>query len=361
MIDRSNINQATVGFVGFDRFDPSPHVLKNIVLNKAGLKESSDPQIVVCAEDSDSIKVMLDEFPASTVRILFNCEMGAVDFNLFDYVIGWENLQLSPRYARMHPVLRITGTPFLVPAPQSLESVPFPSRGFCSFVYSNSRAHPMRDVFFKHLNEKKMVSSWGSHLNNSGTLSIPGSSGGYEDEKLHIESNYKFSIAFENGIYGGYTTEKLFSSVAAGAIPIYWGNPEIGLDVNLKRIISVHEFNDLDACIEEVLKLENAPERLADILSQPLMTRDQENLVKRSEDDLVGLFRHASKTAMEGRVMRPTGTTRTTVESTLLPMLKREKRIARRKYLVSRFLQVIGALEPVLKIIAKARELARKP
>jgi hypothetical protein len=175
-----------------------------------------------------------------------------------------------------------------------------------------------------------------------------------------FKSNYKFSLAFENGLYAGYTTEKLFSTVAAGGIPIYWGNPEIGFDVNLKRIISVHEFKDIDSCIEEILEIERDPERLMKILSEPLMTPDQQTLVKKSEEDLVGLFLHASETALEGRLLRPMGTTRTNVENLLLPRLKREEQVARKKYLVSKLLKAIGALDLFLATLAQTRAFKDK-
>ena len=47
-------------------------------------------------------------------------------------------------------------------------------------------------------------------------------------DKLSTLSDYKFSICYENaqGITG-YITEKIFDSLAAGCIPVYWGAPNI--------------------------------------------------------------------------------------------------------------------------------------
>lgn len=46
--------------------------------------------------------------------------------------------------------------------------------------------------------------------------------------KLEVLQNYKFSICYENAKdIKGYITEKIFDSMSAGCIPIYWGAPNI--------------------------------------------------------------------------------------------------------------------------------------
>jgi hypothetical protein len=46
--------------------------------------------------------------------------------------------------------------------------------------------------------------------------------------KLQVLRNYKFSICYENVCeIPGYITEKVFDSMAAGCIPVYWGAPNI--------------------------------------------------------------------------------------------------------------------------------------
>lgn len=48
------------------------------------------------------------------------------------------------------------------------------------------------------------------------------------DSKLLTLRNFKFSICYENARdIPGYITEKVFDSMAAGCIPIYWGAPRI--------------------------------------------------------------------------------------------------------------------------------------
>jgi len=47
------------------------------------------------------------------------------------------------------------------------------------------------------------------------------------DDKYPVLQQYKFSICFENCIFGGWVTEKIIDSMAAGCIPVYWGAPDI--------------------------------------------------------------------------------------------------------------------------------------
>ncbi len=60
----------------------------------------------------------------------------------------------------------------------------------------------------------------------------------YNDDKKPYLEQFLFNICAENASVEGYVTEKLFESLQAGTIPIYWGdpNPEPAV-LNPKRII----------------------------------------------------------------------------------------------------------------------------
>jgi hypothetical protein len=349
----------TVDFVGFDRSpsDYSLKVIKQIALLEAGFVESSTPDIVVCAEDFVSIRKVLELYPADTVRILFNCELGSVDFNLFDYVIGWDHASPNLRYARMHPALRLEGSAFRSSNPESFAIRPMSSRGFCSFVASNGLAHPMRDAFVTRLNEAKRVDSWGQHMNNSGRISNSLSGLGYELEKIELESGYKFSLAIENGLYPGYITEKVFSGAMAGAVPIYWGNPLVGEDLNLERIFSLHEYESIDAAILAILELEREPERLENMIRQPIMTVKQQERVSNSRQEILDLFLNAAEAAKRSNLHRPLGTTASTREVILASALNREERVLRRNAALARALKRLGLLRLALRAASALREI----
>ena len=45
----------------------------------------------------------------------------------------------------------------------------------------------------------------------------------YGDRKEEYLRQYRFNLCPENSLGEGYITEKLFDSISAGCIPIYWG------------------------------------------------------------------------------------------------------------------------------------------
>lgn len=97
---------------------------------------------------------------------------------------------------------------------------------FCSFLYASSTAHPDRDRFFHLLNRYRRVDSGGDHLNNMGTRAAgPRLARTWVRDAIEFRKPYKFSIAFENALHNGCTTEKLPSAFLADTVPIYRGNP----------------------------------------------------------------------------------------------------------------------------------------
>lgn len=357
-----NSRSVTVEFVGFDRseINYSLKVIKDIALAEAGLVEGSNPDIVVCAEDLVSVRKVMEFYPESTIRILFNAELGSIDFNVFDYVIGWDFIEDSARYARMHPALGIEKSPFMSGERLEFADRPMSARAFCCFLASNGLAHPMRDKLFKRLNEARGVDSWGRHLNNSGEISNSSSGLSYELEKMELESGYKFTLAIENAHFPGYMSEKVFSGAKAGAVPIYWGNPRVGEDINLERIISLHEFKDIDAAISEILELEKDTERLERIVALPIMTPRQKERIEESRQAIVELFLHAAESARRSELHRPVGTTTYAREYVLVSALRREEWVLRRKATISRILRKFGLLELFFKAQSKFRLYQRK-
>lgn len=352
---------ATVAFVGFDRnpiYDWSLKVVREIALGEAGLVESSDPDIVVCSEDLISVAKVVSQFPAKTLRVLFNCELGSVDFTTFDYVIGWEDLDLKPRYARMHPSLRLEGSNFRSTTTHDLSRRPLADRGFCSFVATNGSAHPMRDAFVRELSERKRVESWGNHMNNSGPIRNSSTGLGYELEKIELESGYRFSIAIENGVYPGYLTEKVFSGVLAGAVPIFWGNPDVGGDLNLDRIFSLHQFENSEDAIDAVLELENNPTKLEEIVRQPLMTQAQVQRISQSRQEIIDLFLNAAEMSRDSILLRPIGTSIYSRETLLVSVFGGHERALRRNSSIAKFLAALGILPIIRRFLAalKPRE-----
>lgn len=137
---------------------------------------------------------------------------------------------------------------------------------FCNFLYSNKRAK-QRIEFFNMLQRYKRVDSGGKVLNNLGY---------FVDDKISFLKQYKFTIAFENSSYPGYTTEKILHAFAAGSIPIYWGNPIIEKDFNTKAFINSHEYENFEKVIEHVIEVDTNDELYKQYLGEPVFPFDKE-------------------------------------------------------------------------------------
>tara|TARA_B100000963_G_scaffold78022_1_gene66042 strand:+ start:11126 stop:12133 length:1008 start_codon:yes stop_codon:yes gene_type:complete len=71
---------------------------------------------------------------------------------------------------------------------------------------------------------------------------------GYADSKSSVLQKFKFSICYEN-VYGlnGYITEKIFDSMFAGCVPIYWGAENITSYVPEECFIDRRNFNNTES------------------------------------------------------------------------------------------------------------------
>lgn len=65
-------------------------------------------------------------------------------------------------------------------------------------------------------------------------------------DKLITLSKFRFSICFENCIYPGYITEKIFDSFFAGVVPVYLGAPDITDYIPSDCFINFRKFASLE-------------------------------------------------------------------------------------------------------------------
>jgi hypothetical protein len=86
----------------------------------------------------------------------------------------------------------------------------------------------------------------------------------YSDSLIQTYTQYKFVIAFENGVVDGYVTEKILNAFYSGAIPVYHGSKNINELFNPKAFINVSNFKTYDDCIHYMLNMkENELEEMA--------------------------------------------------------------------------------------------------
>ncbi len=228
--------------------------------------------------------------------MFYTGENEAPNFNLFDYAIGFDELDFNDRYLRMPlyyaylhykaEIVNDTTSPYKLKA-DSLYALKKPShkfkenhpnlcalihnesdplkRGFASFVASNANA-PVRNAFYDALNSIEPVAGGGAVRN---TL-------GYKvKNKNEFLSQYKFNLCFENSQGYGYVTEKILDAYFSHTIPIYWGSPSVAKDFNPKSFVNVHDFNNFDEAIDYIKYLHTHPNAYLDMLYEnPLNTID---------------------------------------------------------------------------------------
>ncbi|BAW44078.1 fucosyltransferase [Helicobacter pylori] len=232
----------------------------------------------------------------NTKRVFYTGENEAPNFNLFDYAIGFDELDFNDRYLRMPlyyaylhykaEIVNDTTSPYKL-KDDSLYTLKKPShkfkenhphlcalihnesdplkRGFASFVASNANA-PIRNAFYDALNSIEPVTGGGAVKN---TL-------GYKvKNKNEFLSQYKFNLCFENSQGYGYVTEKILDAYFSHTIPIYWGSPSVAKDFNPKSFVNVHDFNNFDEAIDYIRYLHTHQNTYLDMLYEnPLNTID---------------------------------------------------------------------------------------
>lgn len=145
-------------------------------------------------------------------------------------------------------------------------------RMFCSMVVSNPYCNERNNIFDK-LSRYKMVNSAGRFRNNVGNV-LSQDPTQWHQSKLDYLSRHKFNIAYENGAYPGYVTEKLYQALYARTVPIYWGSPTVSLDFNPKAFICRYDFNSDEEMIEHIKYLDNNDAAYHTMLhSQPVNTK----------------------------------------------------------------------------------------
>lgn len=172
---------------------------------------------------------------------------------------------------------------------------------FCNYIYSKDAKE--RVEFFKELWKYKKIDAPGKSMNNCVPLppakltnlvkrvqKIEAFNGKYTISSLmsrhlgnwrkaiiNYQKDYKFSIAFENSSYPGYTTEKIYHPMLANSIPIYWGNEEIGRDFNTKSFVNWHEYNDNKKVVDIVIDLDTNEKKYLKMLNEPWLKRNKLN------------------------------------------------------------------------------------
>lgn len=269
----SNLPILRVNFVdmwkSFDRID---NVFVTSLKEKYKLILSDTPDILFFShfgeehKNYENVKKIYILTEPYTIRV--------IDKNEYDYTIGypysWDGIFF-------HFNIYAPGDKRILDR-EAFTDINMSHRKFCNFVYSNGTlgegAH-IRQAFCIKMQEYRHIDCPGAVLNNMSYAVAERNNKNWWFDKIRFIGQYKFTIAFENSMLPGYTTEKLFDCFKAGTIPIYWGNPEVTRDVNPDAFINCNDYgNDFDAVIQKVKEIDKESKRYMDMLCQAPMRED---------------------------------------------------------------------------------------
>ncbi len=230
------------------------------------------------------------------VKIYFTGEVVAPNFNQCDYAMGFDYINFEDRYHR-YPIYFYEVDEKMNDKSNITDDMA--KRKFCNFIYTSEATGigcQIRKEFCQKLSEYKHIDCPGKVLNNmpNEILDKPGET--YKESKLRFQKDYKFTIAFENNSYNGYTTEKIAQAFAANTIPIYWGDPEVTRDFNPKAFINCADYNSFDEVIERVKELDNNDEEYLKMLREPAMRESYKfNKQQELDDFLIHIIEKGNK------------------------------------------------------------------
>ena len=92
---------------------------------------------------------------------------------------------------------------------------------------------------------------------------------GNQDE---VSKEYRYRICFENDLYPGYVTEKVFDAWRCGNIPLWWGLDPAGY-LNKDALLNLAAMEGIQELVDRVADLERASSVAESIQGQPLLAR----------------------------------------------------------------------------------------
>lgn len=232
-------------------FDKTNNYFYNLLKDEFEIEISSNPDYLFFSIFGNNHKNY------NCVKIFYTGENVAPPIGYCQYSFSFDYLDDIRNYRLPHYLL-YDGYYELV-RPKIIEES-MVKRKFCNFVASNGNCQE-RNQFVVELSKYKKVDSGGRWMNNIGYA---------VSDKGKFQSEYKFSISFENNAYRpqypGYTTEKIMQPMTVNSVPIYWGNPAIDKEFNTKSFINFYDFNSFEKMIEYIIYIDNNNDKYLEIL-----------------------------------------------------------------------------------------------
>lgn len=255
-----------LGFAGFwDSFDPRDNFLTRTLATRWTIELVDEPDFLI---HSCIGRGRHAHRRYGCVRIFYTGENVWPDWYSTDWAFTFEHTD-HPRHFRLpHWPFYVDPERLVKPAAPPAVEILLARPRFCGFVVSNPRCR-VRNDFFHRLSKYKRVDSGGKLFNNVG---------GRVPDKQAFLAECKFTIAFENESYPGYTTEKIAEPMLVSSLPIYQGDPLIGCDFDTKSFLSFHdtppgpgvsESAALDMLVDRVIEADRNADVYAKLLTEP--------------------------------------------------------------------------------------------
>lgn len=268
-----------IKFVDLQSIDYKQFIIYHILKEKYDIEISDTPDYIIYGDSG------YEHLKYNCIRIYYTGENKVPNFNQCDYGMGFSYIEFEDRYFRMPLFIALDNyiKTYNLGKEKHKNKQNFIIRSkFCNMVVSNGLSQTRLD-FFKKLSEYKIVDSGGKILNNVG---------GPVPNKLEFQKKYKFSIAFENSVSNGYSTEKIIDAFASGGIPIYYGDPKINLVFNKKAFINYQDFNSEEDLIEYIKKVDNDDKLYMQYIKEPMLINENyfEDIIKDLKSYLYNIF-----------------------------------------------------------------------
>jgi GR25 family glycosyltransferase involved in LPS biosynthesis len=234
-------------------------------------------------------------FDASVPRVCYTGEnTGPVEHPSVKLNMGHEMNYLKKNYLRVpHWLLSVNWfgadadrlqNPRPIPLELCCARAPdaVPRSKFAAFVVTNPK-NPVRNLAYHWVNSYKAVDSGGLLYNTIGDKLAAGlGGGGGEWKKVKFYQDYRFVMAYENGSNKGYCTEKFLHAKAAGAVPIYWGDPEFQRDFDPAGCIDARNCKTRDDLVALIRAVEENPAEWAKRAAVPAFDEYKLGLARRT-------------------------------------------------------------------------------
>lgn len=288
-----------VAFTGFwPGFDPNQNPFVSVMRQRhdVDVVKTADADLLIYSKHGQEHRSFVG------TKVFYTAENQRPNWRHADYCIGFD-LEPHPRYLRL-PYFALEAISDHDVGWTRSDQPAWEDREFCAFVYSHP-GPPERRALFDALSTYRPVTSPARFLQNTVAPELAPRVGSWRPSKLRYLERFRFVIACENSAHPGYTTEKLYDALIAGAIPIYWGNPAVNLDFDTSAFIDASAMSDFAQLVEVVRGLDADAARAAPVLNAaPAMRVPVATWRDRLDDFMTAVVRNARRPNPPSRFLR---------------------------------------------------------